>query len=136
VKFIANLLLIPLEGIYENGAAIGSVLCHIVSFTIVYQVLKRTVKLEFSVSALIVKPLVVTIIMSMISYGIYQFILTIGVASMIATVIGIIVAIIVYVILVVVFKVLSKEDFEMLPNGEKIYRFLQKIKLYHLLSNA
>ena len=37
-KLITNIILIPKEGIYENGAAIGSVLCHIVSFTIVYTV--------------------------------------------------------------------------------------------------
>lgn len=67
VKFIANLLLIPIEGIYENGAAIGSVLCHIVSFSIVYNVLKRTVQLKFCISQLIVKPLIVTILMSIIS---------------------------------------------------------------------
>ncbi len=130
VKFIANLLLIPMEGIYENGAAIGSVLCHIVSFSIVYQVLKRTIQLDFSVSQLIVKPLIVTILMSAISYGVYRTVFLLGIGSMIATVIGILVAVMVYFIFVIVFKILSKEDIYMLPNGEKIYRFLQKIKIY------
>ena len=130
VKFIANLLLIPIEGIYENGAAIGSVLCHIVSFTIVYTVLKRTIKLDFSISGLIVKPLIVTVMMSVISYAIYQGILVLGVAGRIATIIGIGMAVVVYAILVILFKILSKEDIEMLPNGEKIYRILQKLKIY------
>ncbi len=130
VKLIANVLLIPMEGIYENGAAIGSVLCHIVSFTIVYTVLKRTVKLEFSISGLIVKPLLVTIIMSGISYAVYHLALSLGMVSMVATMIGIIVAVVVYGILVIVFRILSEEDIYMLPNGEKIYRFLQKIKIY------
>ena len=130
VKFIANLLLIPMEGLYENGAAIGSVLCHIVSFSIVYQVLKRTIQLDFSVSQLIVKPLIVTILMSAISYGVYRTVFLLGIGSMIATVIGILVAVMVYFIFVIVFKILSKEDIYMLPNGEKIYRFLQKIKIY------
>ncbi len=130
VKFIANLLLIPIEGIYENGAAIGSVLCHIVSFTIVYSVLKRTVQLDFSISGLIIKPLIVTVLMSVISYAIYQGILVLGVAGRIATIIGIGMAVVVYAILVILFKILSKEDIEMLPNGEKIYRILQKLKIY------
>lgn len=130
VKFIANLLLIPIEGIYENGAAIGSVLCHIVSFTIVYSVLKRTVRLDFSISGLIIKPLIVTVMMSVISYAIYQGILVLGVAGRIATIIGIGMAVVVYAILVILFKILSKEDIEMLPNGEKIYRILQKLKIY------
>lgn len=130
VKFIANLLLIPIEGIYENGAAIGSVLCHIVSFTIVYRVLKKTIQLDFSVSGLIVKPLIVTVLMSVISYAMYQGILMLGVAGRIATIIGIVMAVIVYAILVILFKILSKEDIEMLPNGEKMYRILQKMKIY------
>ena len=130
VKFIANLLLLPIEGIYENGAAIGSVLCHIVSFTSVYSVLKRTVQLDFSISGLIIKPLIVTVLMSVISYAIYQGILVLGVAGRIATIIGIGMAVVAYAILVILFKILSKEDIEMLPNGEKIYRILQKLKIY------
>lgn len=131
VKLITNLVLIPVEGIYENGAAIGSVLCHIVSFTIVYSVLKRTVKVDFSISKMIIKPLIITIIMSVISYGIYECVMILGISSRIATIIGIIMAVIVYAILVIIFKVLSKEDICMLPNGEKIYKFLQKIKIYN-----
>lgn len=131
VKLIANVLLIPIEGIYENGAAIGSVLCHIVSFTIVYNVLKRTVKLEFRISKMIMKPLIITIIMSIISYGVYIGVLSLGIiSSQIVTIIGIIVAVIVYAILVIVFKILSKEDLFMLPKGEKIYEILRKMKIY------
>lgn len=130
VKLITNLVLIPIEGIYENGAAIGSVLCHIVSFTIVYNVLKRTVKLDFRISKMIIKPLLVTIIMAGISYATYQSMLILGMSLTIATIIGIIMAVIIYAILVILFKILSKEDIYMLPNGEKIYRFLQKIKIY------
>ena len=131
VKLITNLVLIPIEGIYENGAAIGSVLCHIVSFTIVYNVLKRTVKLDFSISKMIIKPLIITIIMSAISYATYRGLMIVGISSLISTVIGIIIAVIVYAILVIVFRILSKEDIYMLPNGEKIYKILQKIRIYN-----
>ena len=130
VKFIANLLLIPVEGIYENGAAIGSVLCHIVSFTIVYNVLKRTVKLDFRISQMAVKPLIITLIMSGVSLAIYRFALLVGIFSKIATVIGIVSAVIVYGILIIVFKILSKEEIYMLPKGEKIYQILKKLKIY------
>lgn len=130
VKFIANLLLIPINGIYENGAAIGSVLCHIVSFTIVYNVLKRTVKLDFRISKMIIKPLIITIIMSIISYSSYILFIKIGLISRIATIIGMIVAVVVYFTLVFVFKILSKDDIYMLPKGDKIYSFLKKAKIY------
>lgn len=132
VKLITNLLLIPVEGIYENGAAIGSVFCHIVSFTIVYNVLKRTVKLDFRISKMIIKPLIITVIMCIVSYSSYVGILSIGIiSSRIASIIGIIIAIIVYVILVILFRVLSKEDIYMLPKGEKLYNILKKFKIYN-----
>ncbi len=130
VKLIANLLLIPIEGIYENGAAIGSVLCHIVSFTIVYNVLKRTVKLDFRISQMVIKPLLVTILMSVISYASYKGILALGMSSMLATIVGIVVAVVVYGIFVILFKILTREDIDMLPSGDKIYRILQKMKIY------
>lgn len=130
VKLIANLLLIPIEGIYENGAAIGSVLCHIVSFTIVYNVLKRTVKLDFRISQMVIKPLLVTILMSVISYASYKGILALGMSSMLATIAGIVVAVVVYGIFVILFKILTREDIDMLPSGDKIYRILQKMKIY------
>ena len=130
VKLIANLLLIPIEGIYENGAAIGSVLCHVVSFTIVYHVLKRTVKLDFHISQMIVKPLIVTILMAIISYAGYKGILILGLSSTLATIIGILIAVLVYAIFVILFKILSKEDIAMLPSGDKIYQILQKLKIY------
>ena len=130
VKLIANLILIPIQGIHENGAAIGSVLCHIVSFTIVYNVLKRTVKLEFRISKLIIKPLIVTILMSIISYSFYKMLFALGIGSRICTILGIVVAVVFYFILIFLFRILSKEDIYSLPKGEKIYSFLKKVKIY------
>lgn len=129
-KLMVNILLIPVEGIYENGAAIGSVLCHVVSFTIVYNVLKHTIKLNFSMSGMLIKPLLITVIMSGISLMCYKGILMLGIASRIATIVGILIAVLVYTIGIVVFKVLSEEDIYMLPSGDKIYHFLRKMKIY------
>ena len=44
--------------------------------------------------------------------------------------IAIIVAIIMYAISVVLLKIFSKSDILMLPKGEKIYKFLVKLKIY------
>ncbi len=53
-----------------------------------------------------------------------------GIASRIATILGIVIAVVVYTIGIIVLRVLSEEDIYMLPSGDKIYRFLQRIKLY------
>ena len=93
-------------------------------------VLKRTVKLDFHISQMIVKPLIVTILMAVISYAGYKGILILGISSTIATMIGIIIAVLVYTMFVILFKILSKEDIYMLPSGDKIYHFLQKLRIY------
>lgn len=125
-KIIANVLLMPIEGIYENGAAIGSVLCHLISFIIVYIVLIKTVKLNFSLFGLAIKPIIATILMSVISYGIYMAVRII-LPIRIATIIAIIVAVIVFVASLLILKVFSKEEIEMLPKGEKVYAILKKM---------
>ena len=125
-KTIANLILMPIAGIYENGAAIGSVLCHLISFVIVYTVLLRTVKLNFSLFKLSVKPVIATILMSVISYVVYIGIKTV-LPIRIATIITIVVALIVFVMAILLLKVFSKEEIEMLPKGERVYRLLKKL---------
>lgn len=125
-KIIANVLLMPIEGIYENGAAIGSVLCHLISFIIVYTVLIKTVKLNFSLFGLAIKPIIATILMSVISYGIYMAVRII-LPIRIATIIAIMVAVIVFVASLLILKVFSKEEIEMLPKGDKVYAILKKM---------
>lgn len=129
-KLITNIVLIPMENVYENGAAIGSVLCHVVSFTIVYIVLRKTIKLNFRLSKIIIKPIIATIGMGIVSYIFYILSLNILYDERISTIIGIIIAVIVYAINVILLKIYSKEDILMLPKGEKILKILKKVKIY------
>lgn len=48
VKFVVNILLIPIPQIGIYGAAIGSVLCHIVSFIIEFIALQEYLKLNLN----------------------------------------------------------------------------------------
>ncbi len=128
-KIIANVVLIPIEGIYENGAAIGSIVGHGISLIIVYAVLRKTVKLDFSLIRLSIKPILATLIMAGCSYGVFVFVKSfIGIR--ISTIIAIIIAVIVFAIAVVILKIFSKEEIEMLPKGDKVYSVLKKLHLY------
>ena len=128
VKTILNIVLMPIEGIYENGAAIGSVACHLISFIIVYFVLVKTVKLNFSLFKLSIKPIIATLIMCVVSYGVF-LVMKPFVGIRLLTIITIIVAVIVFVISVLILKVFSKEEIEMLPSGDKVYKVLKKFHL-------
>ena len=70
-KLILNVLLVPIPWIGANGAAIGSVACHVVAFTIAINVLRKNIKLDLPFSKFILKPTLATIIMSICSYFIF-----------------------------------------------------------------
>ena len=128
-KLIVNLVLVPNPAFGANGAAIGSVVCHMVAFTIAFTTLRRNIKLNLKLGKFLIKPLIATIIMAVCSLFIYNVLSGI-IYSSLATIIAIIFAVIIYGIAVVALKILSKEEFYMIPYGQKIYKVLEKLGIY------
>lgn len=129
------------------GAAFATVVCQMIAFTISFTVLSRTVKLNLNFSKLVIKPLIATAIMAILSYTLYLILsgnllinigtLTISSLSLqgiiparLVTIIALIFAVIIYVIAILVLKIFTKEDILMIPYGGKIYTILQKIGVY------
>ena len=67
--------------------------------------------------------------MSVCSLFIYNVLLGI-ISQALATIIAIIFAVVIYAISVVVLKILSKEEFYMIPYGQKIYKLLERLGIY------
>ena len=128
-KFILNITLVPNPNIGVYGAAIGSVACHLVAFTIAFTSLRKNINLNLTFKKFVLKPLFATIIMGICSYFVYLQLSGIIIERM-ATIIAIVVAVIIYVISVVVLRIFTKEEIKMLPAGEKIVKILEKIKIY------
>jgi stage V sporulation protein B len=128
-KLICNLVLIPIPWIGANGAAIGSVACHMVAFTIAINVLRKNIKLDLTFSKFILKPVIATIIMAICSYFVFTILRGI-IIERLATIIAILFAIIIYIVALVALKIFSKEDIYMLPYGQKIYKMLEKFGIY------
>ena len=129
VKLILNLILLPIPELNVYGAAIGSIECHAVAFTIVFNVLKKYVKLDLPFKKFVVKPAIATAIMGICSYTAYLLLRGI-ISGSLATIVSILFAVIVYVLAVLALKIYNKEDIYMLPRGEKIYNILEKLKIY------
>lgn len=130
IKFICNITLVPNPNFGINGAAIGSVLCYVVADLIAFIVLKRSIKIETKLSKFVIKPLLASIIMGIISYGLYINIINI-IGNKLATIISLIVAVITYGLSIATLKILTKEEILMLPLGNKIYKLLNKLKIYN-----
>lgn len=78
---------------------------------------------------IIVKPILATIMMGIVSYTFYHF--TIGILeNKIATILTLTLAVVIYVISVILLRIFSKEEIIRLPYGEKIYIFLKRTRLY------
>lgn len=137
-KLVCNLVLLPhpewaINGISIggiNGAAIGSVACHMVAFCIAFTVLRKNVKLELTVNKFLIKPLIATIIMGVCSYFIYLNLNSGIINGNWATILSILFAIIIYGLAILALKILNKEDIYMIPFGQKIYKVLQKLGIY------
>ncbi len=130
VKFILNLILIRIPEINVNGAAIGSVCCHLIATLIVSRVLIKNIKLKLTFKELTLKPVIAVIIMGVCTLLSYKGLtLMMNGISKIITIVSLAIAVISYGLAVIKLNILSKEDYQMLPAGEKIYSILAKIKL-------
>ena len=128
-KLIINLTLVKNPNIGVYGAAIGSVACHMVAFTIAFTALRKYIKLDLTFSKFVVKPVLATTIMAIISYFIYLTLSGI-IAERLATLIAIVIAVIIYVLLIAILKIFTKDEIQMMPAGDKLLNFFEKIKIY------
>ena len=134
LKLILNLILVPIPtDVFPLGGVVGAAfatdICHLTAFCIVFSVLKRTIRMKTSFFKLIAKPLIASLMMAVVSYGVYILLKGI-IAAKLATIIALIVAVIAYLLSILVLKVFSKEDILMLPFGQKIYAILVRFGIY------
>lgn len=147
-KLILNLILVPIPTEIcplggAAGAAFATDVCHIIAFSIVFYVLRRTVKFKFDFYKMIIKPLIACLMMSIISYGLYKLLvnniggqyfyfgMNIGISGQnLVTIISLITAVISYLIFVILLRIFDEQEIKMLPFGTKIYGVLHKIGIF------
>lgn len=129
VKLILNLILIrnPQIGIY--GAAISSVAAALTAMIINLVVLRKKIKLDTNKVSLIIKPMIATVVMGAVAFLTQYYVTIVTGKERIATVVAILLAVVVYVFAILSLKVFDREDYHMLPFGDKIYKVLEKIKI-------
>lgn len=128
-KFILNTILIRQPSINIYGAPLGSIFCQIISFAYGYTVLSRNIPVSFSAGKYILKPLGCSAVMGIAAFLIYKALFALTASNIISVFAAIISAVIIYFALIFVTHTLNREEIEMLPMGDKLYRFLSR---YHL----
>ncbi len=127
VKTILNIVLIPIETIGIYGATFSSILCYFITFVIEMIALIRITKIKFNIFKFAIKPTVASLGMIAVAMLFFKLMLPM-LGNDIAIMIAIAIAVIIYGVLVIVLKILDKEEWKLIPKGEKIYNMLSKIK--------
>ena len=111
------------------GAPIGTLTCFVIVSVLNLIVIKRMVPNPPRLIPVFVKPLIASVVMAAAAWGCQGLLARYFSGSFIKNAIstggGILAGVVVYVILIVVLKVLSKEDLEMMPKGDKIAKLLR-----------
>lgn len=124
VKLILNLILVKIEPnvfIFGGvaGAALATVICHVISMSISFFVLKRNINLKFNILKFIIKPVIASSIMGISGFYIYNFLKSI-IMQNIAIILAIIFAIVIYIISLIIVKIFNKDELYMLPFYSKL----------------
>ena len=123
IKLVFNILLVPIIGV--KGAIISSILSHITSFIICFISLKKNLNISFNLNKFLLKPIIASINMAIVSYFIYVK-LHLIISSKILLIISLLIGIIVYIISILILKILSEEEIFMIPYGQKVYKRVKK----------
>lgn len=126
-KLILNYILIPVIGI--QGAAISSIICYFVASLISLIALIRNIKLKISVNEYLIKPIAAVAAMAVAAVCTYNISLKVVHSVSLSTLVSISVAAVIYLVMLLVIKELTREDFKMLPFGDKMSNLLIKLKL-------
>ena len=130
-KIIANHFLIPIPAINIKGAVISSSICFIVAASINWFWLKRKTGVRVKFWSLMLKPLLCSVIMALISLGLYNLARLIGLGNTLSTMIAILFGIVSYMIMMILSKGISKKDLLLMPFGKKIVRILERIGMIY-----
>lgn len=127
LKLILNCILIPIDGIYEKGALISSLVCDILVCFIIFFKMKKIMNFEFEVWDIVLK---ITCISTISIYFIKFIMIKIIFYKKIKFVIEILLVVILYITLSIIFKVFDNEDIkELMPNTSKIGLKRKNVKI-------
>ena len=124
VKIIINFVLVGQPALHIIGVAIGTVVCYllIMSLNIIAMARKKTIDLH-SLGGL-AKPFFAAAIMGLVAYGVNAALKRL-VGSSLACIAAIAAAGVMYLVLVLTFGVITYDDCQLLPKGEKIAKILR-----------
>ena len=125
VKVVVNFILVGNPNIRINGAPVGTLTCFIVISALEIFIIRRSIPAPPSFLRAFLKPFVPSAVMAAAAWATYGLLTNfLHMGNSLATIGGIGVGVVVYLVLVLALRVLSREDLELMPKGDKIAKIL------------
>ena len=129
VKVVSSWFLIGNDSIRMYGAPIGSLLCYITIVLFNFYFVAKHIGFIPSFRKVFLKPLFASVLCAGTALGSYKLLCSFLGSGRVVTILAILVAAVVYVFAVLLFGAVTKDDFAIIPKGEKIYSILKKTRL-------
>lgn len=129
VKIIVTYILVGIPALNINGAAIGSVLAYLTAGLLNYRGLRKYADVDLDLRSIFIRPLYASVIMGLSAIAVYKLVYLIIARNIIATGLAIVAAVVVYFIMIFVTKAVTRDELELIPKGDMIYRFAEKLRL-------
>ena len=128
IKLIVNYIFVAIPSLNIQAAPYGSLVCYIIIMIIDIIAINRHAQIKINLYATFILPIGCGILCGIgakVSYYIFDILLS----ERLSTVCAIGVAVIIYGISILLTKGITKNDFLMVPKGEKIAKVLEKLRL-------
>ena len=124
VKVVANYFLVGNPNINIKGAPIGTLVCYALITVLNLVIINRTLVNRPSYAQLFLKPFLATAGMAVTAKVSYNFLSGV-LGNTLGTLGAIALAVVVYGVLVLALRIITKDDLEMLPKGDKLAKILR-----------
>ncbi|MBR4091071.1 MAG: polysaccharide biosynthesis protein [Mogibacterium sp.] len=129
VKAIVSYILLGIPAININGAAFGSVMAYVTAGILNYRALKKYTDVSLDVKSIFFKPLGAALIMGAAAIIAYKVIFMITSSNSVSTLISIMFAAAVYFVAAFRTGAVTKEEIELIPKGDLLYRLAVKLRV-------
>lgn len=129
VKAVVSYILLGIPAININGAAFGSVLAYVTAGILNYRALKKYADVSLDVKSIFIRPLIAALIMGAAAIVSYKLLFMITSSNSISTLIAILIAAAVYFVTAFLTGAVTKDEIELIPKGELIYRLAVRLKV-------
>ncbi|MBQ3429215.1 MAG: polysaccharide biosynthesis protein [Mogibacterium sp.] len=129
VKAVSSYILLGIPAVNINGAAIGSVLAYVTAGILNFRALKKYTNVSLDMKSIFFRPLVAALIMGAAAIVSYKLLFLITSSNAVSTLVSVMFAAAVYFVSAFLTGAVTKDEIELIPKGDLIYRLAVRLKV-------